>query len=204
MDFSIRKYAAFGLCVGSFALLSCGRSATSSEKTTFTHIDSLTETYLSLQDTLLHSWNVLAKDEKEKLEALENALHHLMKSSLPNDTQLASLEGRLGQLKQIHITQKTLANPYVVEEYDFASSSLISELLSLAESSSNMVQDKHLLNLLDKIKLSDKRISIYRNGYDSIALQFNAFLEKNNLHLKEIDADKSLEKRSVFSVATNR
>ena len=204
MIFYSKKQSLVTLAFGAVILLSCGRSATSSEKTTFTHLDSLTETYLTLQDTLLQSWNILAKDEHDRLEAVDEALHHLVQFSEPSLPQLASLKARLDQLKQIHITQKTMANPYVVEEYDFASNSLVSEILSITEANPKIVQDKLLSNLIDKIKLSDQRIFNYRMGYDSIANQFNAFLERNKIHLKEIDENNSVEKRSVFNASANR
>lgn len=204
MKISVRKHSSFGLLFAAFALVSCGRSATSNEKTTFTHIDSLTDTYLSLQDTLLHSWNVLIKDEQEKMNAMDAALAHLKKLTLPDPTQLTSLGSRFEQLKQIHLTQKTLSNQYVIEEYDFATNSLISEILSVTESNPALLQNKDLINLIDKIKVADQRTSIYRLGYDSIAYQFNVFLEKNKILLQDIDKNGSLEKRPMFSVATNR
>ena len=142
-------------------MLGCGRTATSSEKTNFTHTDSLTETFLTFQDTLLHSWNLLAKDEHEKLDALEKALHGLIRLSATETSQISTLHNRLDQLKQIHITQKTLSNPYVVEEYDFASSSLISEVLSLMESNSKITNDNELVELIDKIKFTDQQIEIF-------------------------------------------
>jgi hypothetical protein len=204
MEISVRKYTSLGLLLGALALISCGRSATSNEKTAFTHIDSLTETYLSLQDTLLHSWNVLIKDEQEKINAVDAAMEHLKRLSLPDPSHFASLSTQFEQLKQIHLTQKTLSNPYVIEEYDFASNSLISELLSLSESNPSLLQSKDFFNLIDKIKSADQRTSIYRLGYDSIAYEFNAFLEKNKLLLQDIDKNGSLEKRPVFGVASNK
>ncbi len=202
MDFSIKRYSAFGLLISSFALSSCGRSATSNEKTTFTHIDSLTDTYLSLQDTLLHSWNVLVKDEQEKMNSVNAAIDHLSRLTLPDPSQLSSLGTRFEQLKQIHLTQKTLSNQYVIEEYDFATNSLISEILSITESNPALLQNKDLINLVDKIKAADQRTLTYRLGYDSIAYQFNAFLEKNKLLLRDIE-NGNLEKRPMFSVSTN-
>ncbi len=180
-------------------LMSCGRSATSNEKTTFTHIDSLTDTYLTLQDTLLHSWNVLVKDEQEKVEAMDNVLHQLLKTAMPETSQLEVLENRLRQLKQIHITQKSLSNPYVIEEYDFAASSLVSEILTLSQSNPSLIQNKNLSALIDKIKIADQHTSLYRSGYDSIAYEFNAFLERNQSVLKDIDKNGVIEKKPLFS-----
>jgi uncharacterized membrane protein len=194
----LAKIIFLGIVVGS-TLLGCGRSATSSEKTTFTHTDSLMETYLIYQDTLLHSWNLLIKDEQERLEAMEATLDHLLPISTSETVQLVGLHHRLDQLKQIKITQKTLANPYVIEEYDFACTSLVSELLSIMESNPKIVSDRKLSELLDKIKFTDQHIAIYRLGYDSVAHEFNSFVEKNKNSLKDIDHN-SLEKRPVFNV----
>ncbi len=200
MEISIKNTFVFTLLAGSTLLFSCGRTATSSEKTHFTHADSLTETFLTFQDTLFHSWNLLAKDEHEKLDALEKALHGLIRLSAAEPTQIASLHNRLDQLKQIHITQKSLSNPYVVEEYDFASSSLISEVLSLMETNSKVISDRELVDLMDKIKLTDQQIEIFRLSYDSIASEFNSFIEKNKPFLKDVDHN-NLEKRPIFNVA---
>lgn len=200
MEISIKNTFIFTFLAGSTILFSCGRTATSSEKTNFTHADSLTETFLTFQDTLLHSWNRLAREEHEKLDALEKALHGLIKLSATEPTQIASLHNRLDQLKQIHITQKTLSNPYVVEEYDFASSSLISEVLSLMETNPKIISDQDLVELIDKIKLTDQQIGEYRLSYDSIATAFNNFIEKNRPFLKDADQN-NLEKRPIFNVA---
>ena len=194
--------SALAILVGAISLLSCGPSSTINEKTTFTHIDSLTETYLSLQDTLLYSWNVLVKDEQEKLDAVNASLLHLKKEMVPNPSQLTSLDIRFEQLKHLHITQKSLTNPYVIEEYDFAFSSLISELLAITESNPTIAQDLQLINHIDKIKFLDQRILINRIGYDSVANELNLFIEQNKLKLNEIETTKSLEKRPVFNAAT--
>jgi hypothetical protein len=202
MKVSVKIYSFLAIIVGAVSLISCGRSTTSNEKTTFTREDSLTETYLSLQDTLLHSWNLLIKDEQEKMDAVNATIHQLEQLSIPNHSQLTSVASRFEQLKSLHITQKSLSNQYVVEEYDFATNSLISEILSLSESRIDLAQNIELTQLIDKIKSADERTSIYRLSYDSIANEFNAFLEKNKSSLKDIDNGK-LEKKPLFSAASN-
>jgi hypothetical protein len=204
MEIVIRKYQSLGVLLGTLALLSCGRQATTSEKTTFTQLDSLTETYLTLQDTLHQSWNLLVKDEHEKLMAMEEVLHHLLMLPLSDPCLITSLQSRLTQFKQLHITAKTLSNPYVIEEHDFAAQSLTSELLSLSESNPAFLTNENLASLIDRIKIADQRTVLYRSDYDSIAQQFNTFLEKNKQLLKEIEKSGSLEKRPMFGVAANR
>jgi predicted mannosyl-3-phosphoglycerate phosphatase (HAD superfamily) len=109
------------------------------------------------------------------------------------------LQSRLQQLKQLRITQKTLTNPYVVEEYDFATSSLVAEIVALSESNSVLMQNKNLSVLIEKIKVAEQHTPLFRSSYDSIALLFNTFLEKNESSLKEIDKSGPLEKRPLFS-----
>ncbi len=198
MKSNIKNFTLPIALIVSILLFGCGRSTTSLEKTNFTHTDSLMETYLSYQDTLLQSWNMLIKDEQTRLDAMEASLNHLLPLATSEASQLALLTNRLDQLKQLRITQKTMANPYVVEEYDFASSSLVSELLSIMESDPKIMSDKNIAALLDKIKSTDQQILLYRLSYDSLAIEFNSFIEKNKKFLKEID-EKNLEKRPVFS-----
>jgi hypothetical protein len=202
MKASVKICSFLVLAVGATTLISCGHSTSSNERTTFTREDSLTETYLSLQDTLLHSWNLLIKDEQEKMDAVNATIHQLKQLSLPNPSQLTSVAGRFEQLKSLHITQKSLSNQYVVEEYDFATNSLISEILFLSESNVDLLQNKELTHLIDKIKSADERTSVYRLSYDSIANEFNAFLEKNQSTLKDINNGK-LEKKPLFSAVSN-
>jgi len=188
----------FLLPIGGAMLTSCGRHATSSERTTFTQGDSLTETYLVLQDTLLHTWNLVIREEEEKRETMDKVIQHLLKMSAGDRTQLTSLATRFEQLNRLHITPKTLTNHYVVEEHDFAAKSLVSEILSLAESNPGVIGDKGFSKLIDRIKVADQRTSVYRSGYDSIARQFNNFLKTNRLFLLDLEKNGGLEARPTF------
>lgn len=178
------------------ALLGCGRSATSNEKTSFSTADSLTDRYLSLQDTLVHVWNKLVHDENEKVTAIEKVLVELNKQSTL--TSLGSLQTRFGQIKELRITPKTLSNPDVLEEYDFAHQSLISELMAFS-SHAALINHDSFQQLLDNIKIAESQVNLNRSDYDSIAQAFNMFLEKHKLMLKEIDQTCNLEQRPLFN-----
>jgi hypothetical protein len=203
MIFKADRYSIFALFVSSLSLLSCGKSTTTNEKTTFTKADSLTETYLSIQDTLLQSWNVMIKDEQETIIAMENALDHFSKLHATHNEHVNALRGRLEQLKRLSITQKTLTNQDVLAEYDFASSSLVSEILSVSDANPSLLQNTVLSEWIDKIKIVNERKADCRMGYDSIALEFNDFVEKNMPYLKDLK-DENLTKRPLFSVASDK
>jgi len=200
MKFHFRFVCFFLLGAGVAMLASCGRHATPSERTTFTHTDSLTETYLILQDTLLQAWNLVIRKEQEKRETMDKVIQHLLKMSAADRSQLTSLAARFEQLNRLHITPKTLTNHYVLEEHDFAAKSLVSEILSLSESNPGVIGDKGFSQLIDRIKVADQRTFVYRSGYDSIAQQFNIFLKRNKLFLMDLEKNGSLEARPTFGV----
>ncbi|MEP2667857.1 MAG: hypothetical protein ABJH04_02620 [Cyclobacteriaceae bacterium] len=198
------KKASYIVCITALTwLLSCNQQQATQQKTTFTKIDSLTETYLILQDSLLHAWNVMAWDEKEKTKAMHGLIHMMHQKEEFNDQQLITLEQRLDQLDRIRFTQKSLANNYVIEEYDFASNSLVSEILSLAEADPDFIKDMAAQKLVDKVKMADQRVGELRAQYDRVASRYNTFLEKNKNYIKEIDKDYSGEKWALFHMASD-
>src|SRR6266850_5194598 len=168
-------------------LVACGGKNSNGKGGDFTKIDSLTDTYLMLQDSMLQAWNVMVNDENEKIRSMHGLLHALLPSRHYDKDQLISLEKRLEQLERIRFTQKTMSNPHVVEEYDFASNSLISELISMTESDPDFSNSNELQTLVDRIRIADQRVNIYRADYDTATAEFNAFLEKNKDCVKEID-----------------
>jgi hypothetical protein len=190
--------------MGTTALcISCIKRENESSRAIFTRIDSLTEAYLILQDSMLHTWNVMMKDENEKLDKVSDLLQEL--TSLPHAdlSQIESLKQRLEQLKRIRFTQKSMTNQHVVEEYDFASNSLISEIISIAESDPSFAQQARLQELTDWVKSADQRVPIYREEYDSVVNSFNHFLEKAKPYLQEIDAKNDGQKKMRFTSDEN-
>lgn len=144
----------------------------------------------------------MVNEENEKMNNLNTLVTQLMKSGNEERVLLNALDDRLAQLKKIRITQKTLGNPYVVEEYDFASNSLVAEIISVAENSEVVFQDPKLMALVDKIKLAEVRVDNHRSLYDSVAVVLNSFLDKNRNLLKEVDNTSNLEKKPLFKAAS--
>lgn len=190
-------YIAVGLILS--LSLSCTKSKRQ-DKTSFTKADSLTESYLNLEDSLLHAWNVMAWDERDKIKAMHEILHMMQEQDGFEKDLLKALGQRLDQLDRIRFTQKSLANSYVIEEYDFASNSLVSEIISLAESSDELIMNEKAQKLIDKIKLAEQRVNDYRDEYDKIAIRYNQFIERNEKYLK--DLDHTGEKKALFQMAS--
>ncbi|MFZ6010275.1 MAG: hypothetical protein ACOYXT_07980 [Bacteroidota bacterium] len=170
------------------------------KETHFTKADSLTDTYLALQDSMLSAWNVMIYDDNRKIKAMHNLLHELMISKPNHRDLLRTYEERLDQLTRTRYTQKSMANADVIEEYDFASNSLVTELISLAESQTEFAYNTTLQKLVDEIRAADQRVENYRVEYDIIAGQYNSFIEQNRALLKDIERDSFLEKKPLFEM----
>lgn len=182
-------------------LVSCGeKKQQTAEPIHFTQEDSLTDRYLVLQDSLLHAWNLMMNDDNQKIKAMKYLLHELSVGKQIEETKLKMLDHRLDQLTRIRFTQKTMVNPDVVEEYDFASNALVTELIAITVAAPNYEQNTALQNLAEGISVADQRIAIYRTEYDVIAKQYNEFLLNNKSFVKSIDRNSSLEKKPLFDM----
>jgi len=190
--------ASFGLML---ILLSCQEKKTPLAPTSFTKTDSLTDTYLSLQDSVLQAWNMMLNDDNQKIKAMHNLTHELMVTDKEDIEKLVSIEQRLEQLVSLRYSQQTMGSPEVVEQYDFATNSLISELISIAEAQAEFQYNNTLQKLVDNINLADQRVNSYREEYDYIISRYNRFLEENKTYLKEIDPQAKFEKMPVFEMA---
>jgi hypothetical protein len=183
------------------AILGC-KEKTPDHQTAYTKIDSLTELYLNLQDSMLYTWNMMITDDNQKLKAMENLIHELEVAGEFDPEQLKALSFRLEQLQRIRYTQKTMINTDIVEEYDFASNSLITELIALTESYPAYAYNPLLQELVERIRVADQRVASHRDAYDVITVAYNRFIEANQIYLKEIDQSATLEKKPLFQMVS--
>jgi hypothetical protein len=180
--------------------VSCVEKKSAALETHFTKEDSLTDRYLALQDSMLQAWNIMINDDNRKIKSLHYLINELYAEQELTANQKKSLEHQLEQLMRIRYTPKTMANPDVVEEYDFACSSLISEIIALATASPHFISNKSLQSLTESVTDADQRIQLYRGEYDLIATQYNSFVQKYKDILKYVDQDSSFEQRPLFNM----
>jgi len=185
-------------CAG-IMLFNCGKKPEITHPT-FTKADSLTDLYLSLQDSVLQSWNVMINDDNQKIKAMHNLLHELMITSSNQDDQLDAYEEQLNHLIELRYNQKSMANEDLIEEYDFASNLLVTELITQAESKTEFAYNTTLQKLVEEIRVADQRVNLYREEYDAITFKYNSFLERNRNYLSEITQKDSIELRPLFQM----
>lgn len=198
----------YKVLIGSLAVLSLlaflgcqEKKTTEQSEVHFTKEDSLTERYLLLQDSMLHAWNLMINDDNQKLKSMQHLIHEMTIGRQAEEHELVSLQERLEQLWRIRFTQRTMANPDVIEEYDFASNSLVVELVALANSAPNFEQNTTLQSLTESITMADQRVLIHRADYDEIVNRYNTFLRDNKELIKNIDKNSSLEKKPLFGMS---
>jgi hypothetical protein len=123
-----------------------------------------------------------------------------MVTSSDEDDQLDSYEKQLEYLIKLRYNQKSMANEDLIEEYDFASNVLVTELISQAESKAEFAYNTTLQKLVDEIRMADQRVNLYREDYDAITAKYNTFLEANRKYLDEINLTDSLEVKPLFQM----
>ena len=199
----MRKIVA-GLVVStcSMVVISCGEKRADFSDATFTKADSLTDRYLAFQDSMLLSWNVMINDDNQKIRSMHNLLHELLVISTDDREQITKYEEQLEQLIRLRYTQKSMGNADVVEEYDFASTTLVRELVSLAETTPEYQKNPTLQKLVDDIRLADERVINYREDYDLIVIDYNQFLDENKSFLEEANRNDTLEKKYLFQMVS--
>jgi hypothetical protein len=197
-----RQVAAFAFLCCAWGFCSCTKKEPVVVSPNFTRADSLMDTYLSLQDSIYKVWTVMINDDNQKISAMHNLLHELRLTNAEDQETIRSFEERLGQLSQLRYNQWSLADADVVEEYDFASNSMVTELTSLAESRTEFSYNTTLQKLVNDILAADQRVENYRAQYDLIAMRFNEFLEKNKTVLSDSGEDKATEKKPLFQTAS--
>lgn len=180
----------------------CVQQKANEKSASFSLTDSLTEVYLNLQDSILTSWNLMINDDNKKIKAMHNLVHELQVTGQFDAEKLKTLDHRIDQLKKIRYTPKSIVNADVVDEYDFASNSLVTELVVLAESHSAYAYNTTMQGLVEEIRMAEQRIENYRATYDAVVNQYNKFILVNKEHMKEIDNSSSVEKKPVFQMVS--
>ena len=181
----------------SLLLLNCGKKV-DLHPTTFTKADSLTDLYLSLQDSMLQSWNIMINDDNQKIKAMHNLLHELSITS--SSTELHTYEEQLEHLRDLRFNQRSLAHEDIIEEYDLASNLLVTQLIGIAETRTEFAYNTTLQKLVEEIQVADRRVNLYRQEYDAVTKKYNSFLQANKNYLYEISEKDSLELKPLFQM----
>ncbi len=181
-------------------LLNC-RKQPEQNLPTFTSADSVTHIYLEYKDSLMDIWNMLMHADNSRIATVRNLIHELQSAGASDPRFLEPLIHRTDQLLRIRFTPKTISNYDVVEEYDFAAASVITEAITAAQSLPDYSSRTYLQKLISEIYYHDSLVVAYRHKYDGVAKHYNAFLDNYKNILKEIDQAAASDRRPLFELA---
>jgi hypothetical protein len=150
---------------------------------------------------MLQVWNTMMYDDHQKVKAMHGLLRELAFSDPEKKEELNSYQERLDHLGSLRYNQKTMSDPDLVAEYDFASNSLVTDLISMAQEQAVLTRNTHLQKLVDNIRAADQRVDNYREAYDIIAGRYNRFIERNHDMLQETEGHSALQKQPLFQMA---
>lgn len=174
------------LIFSTILLTGCGKTNDTPENLAFTKIDSLTESYLSYNDSILQSWNIMMNDDNQKIKSMRHLVDILQESNEFNHEELAVLKERINHLFENRYTPESLSEERI-EEYDFASNALITEITTLAQGYSKYDQNEKPQKIVAEIIAADQRVEKYRNEYDQIVERYNQFLVINQPTIEDAE-----------------
>ncbi|MCZ8328858.1 MAG: hypothetical protein O9302_12405 [Cyclobacteriaceae bacterium] len=181
--------------------LGCQPKNTPIVVTVFSRQDSVMQQYLDLQDSLVIAWNNMVHDDNMKIKNLRYILHELTTGKQVNTMVEQSFTARLNQLLNIRFTEKTFSNADIVFEYDKQEEKLIEEITSMAYSSRFYNQNRMLQNLCNTVLGAEKNKNELRSQYNTIAKQFNQFVEIQKDLILHADPSASIKPKSLFTLA---
>jgi hypothetical protein len=175
-----------------FTICACSTTSPVQERTQFSRLDSLTETYLVLNDSILMSWNRIVSDELAKSKTFQELIDKIKDEGKTGSAQIESLQLRILQLDRIRFNQKNMDQPHVVEEYDKACVAIVNDLIS------NTTPMTAAISTRDWFE--EARVAGYyrRAYYDSLASTFNNFILQHKVTLRDLGPTTQLDEKPMF------
>lgn len=172
----------------------------------FTKVDSLTERYLNLEDSILYAWNTLINEDNHKIRLMHDLVHELLVSGEYEESRekLIMLENQLNMLSGMKITPESIRDSDLIQDYDSASHTIVMELIAITESYERNADNRKVQKIINAIRETNLRSDINRSNYDWVAGQFNNFIERNKEYLSDKDQNLAVEKKPLFQMTSSK
>lgn len=183
------------------ACVGCSSNKNRDGVTSFTRIDSLRANFLAINDSLLHSWQVMIKDDNEKLDDMNRLLDEISYTNHYDQAELEEYRDRVKTLKAMRYNQKTMWDSELIDKYDETSHYLVNDLLIYAESHPDYSRFPTIASLVEDIRKAHQRVLYFRIDYDEYAKEYNRFITAYHDLLSEIDNTCDGKKKALFQLA---
>lgn len=174
------------------------------EQLTDEQFDSLRTVYYSLNDSLMHSWNIMLEDDNKKLSNLQLLLEEIRKSENHDRDTLDSLAHMVQVLKNMRYDSVTVGNSNLIDQYDSTTTSVSDAIIEYTESLPDVDLNPVINVLIDQVVSANNSVLLYRIRYDSFSEDFNRFLEKYKNVMSAIDSSGGpVYKRPMFRLVND-
>ncbi len=163
-------------------------------------VDSLRQTYISLNDSTDARWQILVAEEKNKLDNMKQVLEELGRPPVVNKERYDSLYAQLQQLYEVQLSPESMSSE-AIDRYDSASNTLKAGIINYAQNHPDIEKVPLVSSLIDSLQTADQRILFHRVRYDNYAKDFNNFLEGNLDYIREIDTTGLSRRRNLFQLS---
>lgn len=191
-NLKMTSYSLAGASVFLFLVCACSTTTTVQEKTHFSRLDSLTDTYLALNDSLLTSWNRVVRDEIDKSKTFQELIDKIKANGETGAREVEALQMRILQLDRIRFNQKNMDQPHVVEEYDKACVAIVNDLIAKTSPMEEAVSTR---DWFEEFRAANYARRAY---YDSLAEAFNTFVRQHRTTLKDLGPTTQLDEKPLF------
>lgn len=188
----------FSVLLVALILVACNKN--SSTTLTPTAVDSLKTVFQDINSEMDTAWNVMMKDDDEKLDNLKRILQEVEYSGNYNRLKLDSLIDQIEALVSIRYDQQSMSDSELINKYDDMTTQVMGNVTDYTTSLEQFEQYPTMGQLLQEVFEADDRVLRYRIDYDRTAKQFNAFIEIHQPDLQLVAKQKILQPKSLFEL----
>lgn len=188
-----------------FTAISCNNHPDKKTAVTdFNEIDSLRATFLTIEDSLVHTWNVMINDDNRKMKSLYRLVQEVVFAGGVDTTITNNLLQQVKQLKSKRYTSKTMADSDLIDYYDSSSNALVNSIITLATSHEEFERNIVMNEMIDEINQAEGKILFFRLDYDDVAKIHNIFIAEHKELMKDINSEYNPDKLPVFELPTEQ
>ena len=163
-------------------------------------IDSLEQSFQTLNDSLETRWEIIVAEEDRKLKNMRRLLQEISSFPVYNRARLDTLLAQLEQVYAMRFDPETMTSAQI-DRYDSASSVVKNRIVRFALEHPDVEEQPLVSQLIDSIENADQKILFYRVQYDNYVRDYNAFLEGNRDFFREIDTTGLFRERTLFQLS---
>jgi len=187
------------ILIASFLISSCSGPNTN-VATDAARIDSLKNKYVEIIDSLDYSWKVMIENDDLKLAYMKRLVDEITYTNQFEQSKVQDFYDRIEKVKSMRYDRESMANTELIDEYDFAIASLITEIETYAKSNPRFENFPTMEELINDIRNLDTRVLFERVDYDDFAKEYNSFIDANN-DLRQHITEDNFSRQPLFEIS---